>query len=91
MPLSLYRRHRHGCEAGRAEESRSGEFDERKKGWKRCACVIFASGSLGGEFSRKATGASDWVEAQHFAETYERRTLGAASRKPSPSSLILRR
>jgi hypothetical protein len=35
MPLNLYRRHRQDCEAGYPEESRSGEFDERKKGWKR--------------------------------------------------------
>ncbi|HEX2342821.1 MAG TPA: hypothetical protein VHI98_20250, partial [Vicinamibacterales bacterium] len=68
MPLNLYRRHRQGCEAGYQEESRSGEFDERKKGWKRCACVIFASGTLGGKFSRKATGTADWDVAHRIAE-----------------------
>ena len=41
----------------------SGEFDERKKGWKRCACQIFASGTLAGKFKRKYTGKSDWDEA----------------------------
>jgi integrase len=70
MPLNLYRRHRQGCEAGYPEESRSGEFDERKKGWKRCTCVIFASGTLGGKFARKATGTADWVEAHRIAEMY---------------------
>jgi type 1 fimbriae regulatory protein FimB len=28
MALNLYRRHRQECEAGRPEESRSGEFEE---------------------------------------------------------------
>ena len=50
MALNLYRRHRRDCKAGHPEELRSGEFDERKKGWKRCSCPIFASGTLQGEF-----------------------------------------
>jgi choline dehydrogenase-like flavoprotein len=36
MGLSRYRRHRRDCKTGHPEESRSGEFEERKKGWKRC-------------------------------------------------------
>jgi hypothetical protein len=32
---NLNRRQRQECEAGHPEESRSGEFEERKKGWKR--------------------------------------------------------
>jgi hypothetical protein len=32
-PLNLYRRRRQECKAGHPEESRSGEFEERKKGW----------------------------------------------------------
>lgn len=71
MALHLYRRHRPGCEGGHAEKVRSGEFEERKKGWKRCACVIFISGTLGGRFSRKATGTADWHDAHQCAETYE--------------------
>jgi hypothetical protein len=31
MPLNLYRRHRPDCEGGHAYDSRSGEFEERKK------------------------------------------------------------
>ncbi len=31
MALNLYRRRK--CMGGRDEESRSGEFEERKKGW----------------------------------------------------------
>jgi integrase len=80
MALNLYRRHREDCEARYPKEFRSGEFDERKKGWKRCACVIFASGTLGGKFLRKSTGTRDWSEARRIAEVYER--VGSWSGKP---------
>ena len=72
MPLNLYRRHRQECEGGHPEESRSGEFDERKKGWKRCACFIFASGTLGGTFKRKYTGKSNWEEARAVSAEWEK-------------------
>jgi integrase len=65
--LNLYRRDRRDCAAGHAEESRSGEFEERKKGWKRCACHIFASGSIAGKFRRKNTGSPNWEEAKTIA------------------------
>jgi hypothetical protein len=68
--LNPYRRHRQGCEGGHAADARSGEFDERKKGWKRCACVIFVSGTLDRRFAREATGTADWAEAHRIAETY---------------------
>ena len=82
MPLNLYRRHRQDCEGGYPEESRSGEFDERKKGWKRCACVIFISGTLGGKFSRKATGTIDWTEARSLAEAYEKANSWTGTPQP---------
>jgi hypothetical protein len=41
--LNLYRRHRLDCEGGREFRSRSGEFEERKKSWRKCSCLIFAS------------------------------------------------
>ena len=62
--LHLYRRHQLECEAGRAKDTRNGEFDEYKKGWKRCACPIFASGTLSRKFSRRSTGVSDWNDAK---------------------------
>ena len=71
MALNLYRRHRKECEAGRAEDSNSGEFAERTRGWKRCACVIFVSGTLAGRFSRKRTGATTWDEARAYAAAVE--------------------
>src|SRR5215207_2246307 len=84
VPLNLYRRHRPDCEAGYPAESRSGEFDERKKGRKRCACVIFVSGTLDGKFARKATGAADWVDARRIAEVYEQADSWTGQAKPNP-------
>lgn len=71
MALNLYRRHREACEAGRAFDSRSGEFEERKRDWKRCSCQIFASGTLGRKFSRRCLNTDDWTRARHAATQYE--------------------
>lgn len=71
MALKLYRRHRKECEGRHAEDSRSREFEEGRRGWKRCACLIHASGSLGGKFNRKQTGKSDWDEAKAIAAAWE--------------------
>src|SRR3954451_1856660 len=71
MRLQLYRCHRPECEAGRPWQSRSSEFDERRKDWgRKCACQIHASGTLGGKFSRRALGTSDWSTAHRLAEKY---------------------
>ena len=71
MPLSLYRRHRQECEAEHPEESRSGEFEERSKKWKRCGCRIYAAGILGGKFRRRYTGKSTWEEAKGVVAVWE--------------------
>lgn len=71
MALNLYRRHREACEAGRAFDSRSGEFEERKRDWKRCSCQIFASGTLGRKFSRRCLNTDDWTKARQAATQYE--------------------
>ena len=71
MAINLYRRHRPDCEAGHPEESRSGEFEERKKSWRRCACAIFASGTLAGKFKRKSTGQTDWERARNLASSWD--------------------
>jgi integrase len=85
VPLTLYRRHRQACEAGHIEECRSGQFEERKKGWRRCACFIFASGTLAGRFSRKYTGKSDWDEAKAVATVWE--SAGSWDGVPTPQPL----
>jgi hypothetical protein len=69
--LTLYRRHRRDCEARHLEESRSGEVEERKKGWKKSQCPIFASGSLAGRLRRTSTAAWDWDQAKATAATCE--------------------
>src|SRR5215472_11516750 len=72
MALKLYRRHRKECEGDHPEDSRSGEFEEGRRGWKRCACLIHAAGTLGGKFNRKQTGKSDWHEAKALAASWEK-------------------
>jgi hypothetical protein len=73
VALNLYRRHREACEAGRVFDSRSGEFEERKRDWKRCGCLIFASGTLGRKFSRRCLNTDDWAKARERAGEYEKR------------------
>jgi site-specific recombinase XerD len=81
VPLNLYRRHRLDCAAGHPEDSHSGEFEERKKTWKRCGCLIYAAGTLSGKFRRRRTGKSTWEEAKAEASAWEisGRWEGAAS------------
>lgn len=71
MSLKLYRRHRAECEAKHPEDSRSGEFEEGRRGWKKCSCLIHVSGTLGGKFNRKQTGKSDWDEAKAVVAVWE--------------------
>jgi integrase len=71
MALKLYRRHRKECEGGHPEDSRSGEFEEGRRGWKKCACLIHVSGTLAGKFNRKQTGKSDWNEARALTTSWE--------------------
>lgn len=61
---NFYRRHRRDCEGGHPEESFSGEFEERKKGWKRCNCPISVSGTIQRKFKRKSLGVGDWEVAR---------------------------
>ena len=71
MALTLYRRHRKECEGNHPEDTKSGEFEEGRRGWKKCACVIHASGTLGRKFSRKNTGQSDWEKARDTAAVWD--------------------
>jgi integrase len=71
MALKLYRRHRLECEGDHAEDSKSGEFEEGRRGWKKCSCLIHISGTLGGKFNRKQTGKSRWDEAKVIAAAWE--------------------
>jgi integrase len=71
MTLKMYRRHRTKCESGHAEDARSGEFEEGRRGWKKCACLIHVSGTLGGKFYRRDTGKVDWDEARAVVAVWE--------------------
>jgi site-specific recombinase XerD len=72
MALALYRRHRRGCKARYPEELRSSEYDERRKGWKRCDCPIFVSGTLARSFKRQTTGQWEWEPARRVAAELEK-------------------
>jgi integrase len=77
MALMLYRRHRKECEGGHPEDSRTSEFDETRRGWKKCGCLIHVSGTLGGKFRRVQTGKANWDEAKgvvaqwHAAQSWD--------------------
>ena len=71
MPLALYRRHRRDCKGGHTENLRTSEYDERKRGWARCECPIFVSGTLQGTFKRQNTGRWQWADARPVAISYE--------------------
>jgi hypothetical protein len=71
MSLKLYRRHKPRCIGSYAEGSFSGEYDERRRGKKRCFCPIHVSGTLDGNFNRKQTGKSEWDEAKVVAAVWE--------------------
>lgn len=72
MPLALYRRHRQECKGGHPHNSRTSEYEERKKGWRRCECPIFASGTLRKKFKRQNTGQWEFEGARAVAAAWER-------------------
>jgi integrase len=71
MALALYRRHRRDCKAGHPEELRTSEYDERKKGFRRCECPIFVSGTLQRRFRRQTTAQWEWDAARAVASQLE--------------------
>ena len=71
MPLALYRRHRQGCKGGHPHNSRTSEYDQRKKGWKQCECPIFASGTLHRHFRRHNTGQWEFEAPILFSQISE--------------------
>jgi len=89
MALKLYRRHRKECEGGHAEDTRSGEFEEGRRDWKRCACLIHVAGTLGEKFNRKQTGRSHWEEARSFAAALETARAWDGNAEPAPAPVAL--
>jgi integrase/recombinase XerD len=70
MELCLYRRHESTCSQKRLRQDRTYESDERKRGFKRCDCLIQAEGKLD-VFSRKSTGERSWERAKAVAAVWE--------------------
>ena len=64
--MKLYRRHRKDCEARFPEDAKTGEFEEGRRGWKKCSCLIHASGTIGNRFSQQSTGCWRWEDAKAF-------------------------
>jgi integrase len=83
MSLALYRRHRRDCKGGHPQNSRTSEYDERKRGWARCECPIFVSGTLQEVFKRQNTGRWQWEDARPLAISYEQ--AGDWERQVSPA------
>jgi len=88
MALKLYRRHRKECEGGHLEDSRSGEFEEGRRGWKKCACLIHVSGTLGQKFNRKQTGKSNWDEAKALVASWETADAWDGKVEPTPPAPV---
>ncbi len=80
MPLHLYRRHRLGCAGGHPSDAHTGELDEHRKGWRRCDCRIYVSGTLAGRFNRLNTHHHTWPGAHTAADA-----LSAAGAWPRPA------
>ena len=89
MALVLYRRHRRDCKAAHPEESRTSEYDERKKGWRRCECPIFVSGTLLGKFKRQNTGQWEWDSARPICSDWESAGNWAGPQPKSPEPLLV--
>ena len=84
MPLALYRRHRQECKGDHPHNSRTSEYEERKKGWRRCECPIFASGTLRKKFKRHNTGQWEFEGARVIAAALERAGSWKAVVEPPP-------
>ncbi|MGH9403679.1 MAG: tyrosine-type recombinase/integrase [Terriglobia bacterium] len=69
---------------GHPEDARTGQFEEGRRGWKKCACLIHASGTLAGRFSRRQTGKTDWGAARAVAALWEEAGSWDGERRPEP-------
>ena len=49
----------------------SYEADELRRGWKKCQCPIYASGTLNGQFKRRNTERPSWDQAKAIVSGWE--------------------
>jgi integrase len=68
--LNYHRRHGLNCEGKHTAGTYTSEPEERKKGWARCHCLIYASGSLDRVARRFATKQTDWPAASALMAPY---------------------
>ena len=85
--LNLYRRHGSRCPGGRELHDMTYEADELRRTWKKCACPIYASGTLAGKFRRKNTERTSWDEAKARASDWQttQNWDGVAVSGPAPA------
>jgi integrase len=83
MALNVYRRHGSHCPGGRNPHEMTYESDELRRSWKKCACPIYASGTLSAQFKRKNTERTSWVDAKRIVEEWD--TAGAWDGGSEPS------
>jgi integrase/recombinase XerD len=85
MALNLYRRHSSHCIGGRPLHAMTYESDETRRGFKKCSCPIYASGTLNRQFKRKNTERDQWLEAKAVAAVWEDAGWGGEVVLPAPA------
>jgi integrase len=70
VALNYHRRHGLNCPGNHPAGTYTSEPEERKKGWARCQCPIYASGSLDRVARRLATKQTDWQAARAVTAPY---------------------
>lgn len=86
VPLNLYRRHSRNAAkrlGGHAPDSRSYEPEELRRRWRKCACAIYADGTLAGKFKRRNTGETNWDAARDVAARWEEAGGWDANKEPA--------
>lgn len=53
------------------EDSRTGEFEERCKEFKRCDCLLSGATTTSGKQVRKSMGAWEWDQARAMVASWE--------------------
>lgn len=82
MALNLYRRHGARCCGWHRLHQMTYEADEFRRGWRKCSCPIYASGTLGGRFRRRNTEQNTWTEAKEVAAEWQKAGSWDAKAKP---------
>lgn len=82
MALNLYRRHGARCRGGPRLHQMTYEADELRRGWRKCSCPIYASGTLGGRFRRRNIEQNTWTSAKEVASEWQKAGYSEGQAKP---------